>query len=614
MSDVTLSVGDSFTANPTIRPGYKKKPPYTLTPENSAVVKTAGKQITALSSGETAVNMTAETATKTFTDSINVQVKNIEYSGLASTRTASGIVIARKTSEIEVGEDYSCQAYVLSTVTAERPYPYAYADDNLVTWESSNSAVCRVKNGVMTGVAEGTATITAYDLTKTVSESFTVSVVPESHLAYTPEEILELSIADIDTTSTETTTVALQTILTNAHEDGYKKVVFPANQTYFVSPIYGTIVVPTQMIVDFNGCVIQIEESTMTQTGYCMIRLANCDHTEVQNATIYGERFLIDGTGKESCVSAQISGASKRSGFRNCTISRSPGFNSNFGNANRRVVGFPLSSIEAGGIGDDGQDIELDYSFRGKTFINISSVGGVDSLIGLGNMQGFGGYTYMSARVYDIFFYDSSKTFISSIKNCIQYYRYSKPSNAVFCRISYRWGSAPTSSDPDYHAIAHVYSMDMPDRCFFKNCVFEDNYSTAIAPNGGDSSTIDGCIFRRNGYRDPAAHIDWEDGRQNNKGHILRDCYFTLGGNVAAIGADGLVVHNNVFDGVGLGISSEVQNERVWLNQFIKTTCTITPKTDCVFSQNIGVSGSSYTLGSIADTNFAVREAENSFV
>lgn len=588
-----------------IIPEFNSNNPTSVTVSDGNVV---GKSL-----GDAIVTGSITVNTRESQDSVNVSVKNLDYN-LTSARTASGIVIARKTDEIEVGEDYSVQAYVLSPVTEEHPYLYGYSDDNLVIWESSNPSVCRVKNGVLIGLATGSATITAYDLTKTVSESFTVRVVPESGLSYTSSEVLTLTESDIDTTDTESTTTSLITVIADAHENGYKKIVFPANQTYFVSPVYGTINIPTQMIVDFNGCVIQIEESAMTTSGgYTMILIKDCDHSEVQNLTIYGERFLISGTGIDPCMSAGISGASKRSGFRNCTISRSPGFNSYFGNTNRKVVGFSLSSIEAGGIGDDGQDISLDYSFRGKTFINLSNIGGVDGMFGLGNMQGYGGYAYMSARVYDIFFYDSSKNFLSSLRNCIQYYRYPKPANAVYCRITYRWGTAPTSSDPDYHAIAHLYSFDMPDRCFFKGCTFEDNTTLAITANGGESSTIDGCFFKNNGVRDPMAHIDWEDGRQRNKGHILKNCRFE-NNQIHIIGGDGIVIRNNELVKCRINNGDEAQNSRIFLNQFVgPVSMTVKTKTDMVFSQNFGTHEAAYTISNVADVGFAVREVENVF-
>ena len=142
-----------------------------------------------------------------------------------------------------------------------------------------------------------------------------------------------------------------------------------------------------------------------------------------------------------------------------------------------------------------------------------------------------------------------------------------------------------------------------------------DCNDTAIQPNGGESWLFEGCIFRDNGYSDPAAQIDWEDGRNHNKGHVLRNCSFYGNGSVSAVGADGLVIHNNTFNGVPLKVGSEVQNSRIWLNQFIGTgaKATTTPKTDMVFSQNYGYNGASYTISEVSDVEFAVRETENSF-
>lgn len=609
-SEITLEPQDSLALLYQVVPERWSALAPSFTSSNTSVAVVTNDKVTAVADGSTTITGSVRLHGNTSEDTASVDVVGLSYN-LTSARAATGIVIARSTAEIEVGEDYSCQAYVLSAVTEDHPYSYGYPDDNLVLWESSAPSVCRVKNGVLTGVATGTATITAYNLTKTVSQSFLVNVVAASELAYTSQEVLTLQESDVTTTDTETTTTSIQTILADAHDDGYKKVVFPANQEYTVSPVYGSIVIPTQMIVDFNGSIIQIEESAMTQTGYAMFQIGDCEQSEIRNVTIYGERTVMSGTGSSACRSVRISGASVRAGLRNCTISYSPGFNVSFGNTNMQRAGLRLSSIEPGGIDDQGQDVALDYSYRGNTYISLASIG---DKFGLGNMQGYGGYVYMSARMYDIFFYDSNHTFLSCLKNCVQYYRYPKPANAAYCRITYRYGSAPTSGDPDFNSIAHVYSMDMPERCFLKNCRLEENYSTAITPNGGDSTLIDSCYFKNNGYRDPASHIDWEDGRQNNKGHILRDCYFEGGGSVTLIGADGTAIHNNIFKNCSLRNGSEVQNSRIWLNQFLgNKTATITTKTDMVFSQNHGFDNAAYTITNVEDVGFAVRETDNEF-
>ena len=567
----------------------------------------------ALQTGASTVTVKVATGSQMSVDTLPVNVVNeLEYTGLASTRTATGIVVSRKPESIEIGEEYACQAFVLSAITEDHPYPYGYPDDNLVKWTSGNPAVCRVKNGVLVGVSEGVATITAEDIAGKVSTSFDVTVTAVTSLAYTDAEVLTVDESAYDWTSEETTTLNIQNILAAASAAGKKKVIFP-NRLYQVSPVYDSIYIPTQMIVDFSGGTIQIMPSDMTTSGgYVMIYIKDAEYSSVENAIIYGERFLIEGTGVEACTSVDITGKSKRSGFKNCTISRSPGFNSGCGNTNRKVLACKLNTIEAGGIDDNGADVVEAYAFRCNTYINISTLG---ERFGFGNVQGYGGYLYLSARMYNIYFYDADKNFITAYKYCVQYSVYDKPQGAVYARIMFWQGSAPTSGDPDYGSIAHLYSFDKPDRCYFRNCLFEDSYSTAIAPNGGENLVIENCTFNRNGYRDPSSQIDWEDGRQHNKGHILRNCTFEEGGPVTVIGADGIVIHNNVMYGIKLNVADEVQNARVWLNQFIgkAAIATITPKTDEVFSQNYGFDGATYKLNTIDNVGFAVREAENHF-
>lgn len=590
-------------------PQYHSLHDTNFTIDNTNVAVLERNVVSAVSEGEAVVTVSAQYNGVQYTTSTPITVAPIEYDTLFSTRTANGIVLTRIPDIIEVGEEYVVQAYILSEMTDDHPYPYGYADDNLVKFVSDNPGVCRVKNGVLFGVSVGLATITVTDITGTVSETFVVEIVPETHLGYTEEEVMTVTEEDYDWSSSETTTLAIIDILSRATEAGKKKVIFP-NRIYEISPAYGTISVPSNMILDFSGAILQIVESALTRTGYQMILMKDVKYSSIENAIIYGERDLIEGTGAESCRSVSIYGSSYRSGLKNCTISKSPGFNIGFGNTDRKVSGVKLSGIVAGGLDDTGADVEESYAFR-SDYTNIGNVGSADGQIWLGNMQGFGGYLYLSARVYNLYFYDVDKKLISVVKNCIQYYGYKKPENAVYARIVFWQASAPTSGDPDYASVAHLHSYNKPDRCYIKNCVMEDNYSLAISTNGGENMLIENNRFLNNGYRDPASHLDWEDGRQHNKGHVVRGNTFEGGGAVTAIGADGLSIHNNTFINVPLRVDSEVQNSRIWLNTFRDSGATITSKTDAVFSQNYGWNGANFTIKDIADVGFMVRQAGN---
>lgn len=605
---VTLEPGDAyapaFIASPLIYELYNKN----LSSSNPNVISVDGETLKALTVGTSNITASAKYRGKTYQDTKETTIKTLEYS-LASNRTATGIVLARIPKTIEVGEEFSAQAYILSAITDDHPYPYGYADDNLMIYTSSNPDVCRVKNGVLIGVSTGMATITVSDLTGTVTESCNVEVVEKTTLKYTTDEVTTVNADNYDWSTAETTTLAIINILSDASAAGMKKVIFP-EQIYTISPAYGTINIPTQMIVDFSGSVVQIEASGLTESGYQMFLFKSTEYSSIVNAVIYGERDTASGSA--ACQSVYFSGYNFHSGLKDCTISKSPGFNIGAAYSNMVRIGFKLTAVEAGGIDDSGNNQDEAYAYRHNDYMSITSLG---SRFGFGNMQGFQGYTYLGARCYDIFFYDTNKNFLSAMKNCIQYYLYDKPDNAAYARIVFRQSSAPTSSDPDFASIAHLYSYNHPDHCYIQNCIMTDCNDTAIQPNGGESWLFEGCVFRNNGYSDPASHIDWEDGRNHNKGHVLRNCSFEGGGAVTAVGADGLVIHNNVFKDVPLKVRSEVQNSRIWLNQFIgsKAKLTITTKTDMICSQNYGYDGASYTISEVSDVGFAVREAENNF-
>lgn len=601
-NSISLEEGDLFAPYIRISPEKFSSLHKTLTSNNDTVIKIKNGMIVAKEDGTAEIIISVKNGASIFSDSITAEVKDVIYN-VTSTRTATGITITRKTDTLEIGEEFALQSYVLSEVTDDHPYPYGYSDDNLVKYSSDNPEVCRVKNGVLLGVSTGTANITVSDINGIVSESFGVQVVEETSLEYTEDEVWKINEEDYDWSTTEKTTLALIEIVEKAKTDGMRKVIFP-NQIYYISPAYGTISVPTETILDFSDGVIQIEESALTSSGYQMFLFQDTEYSSIENAVIYGERDLIDGTGSEQCQSVYFNGYNYKSGLKDCTVSKSVGFNIGAMHKRTSMIPFKLTAVESGGIDDSGQNKDEPYAFRNNGYMNISNVG---ERFGFGNMQGFQGYLYLSARCYDIFFYDSNYTFISSLKNCIQYYMYGKPSNAVYARIVFRQGTAPTGSDGDFGGIAHIYSLEKCNKCYIKNCVMEDNYSTAIQPNGGDGWVIENCTFKNNGYRDPSSHIDWEDGRNHLKGHILRNCTFEGGGTLMVVGADGLVIHNNILKDMNFVQGGEVQNSRIWLNQFVDANATVETKTDMVFSQNYAIGKSTFTLKDNDATGFKIR-------
>nr|DAP88442.1 MAG TPA: Poly(beta-D-mannuronate) C5 epimerase 6 [Caudoviricetes sp.] len=555
-------------------------------------------------------------------DSIDVTVNNIEYKPTI-TRTANRIVIQNPISSIDIGEEYSLYAVALNEITTEKKTPYEYADDNIVSFESEDSSICSIKNGVLKGVSEGSTNIIAKDATGTVTTTMPINVVQYNEYVPTNAEIYNVTlpcqttngVLHVDNTNSEETTKAIQDLIKYCTDNNKRKIIFPKGK-YLISPEFDSIFIPSNLIIDFSKSDINIQESSKTTTtGYNMLFFRGTKYSKIINANIYGERFTMTSkSGVESCQSIAFGDDCYKSGIENCIVSQSPGFNIGVAKGLTRYTICPLllKNIESGNINDDGTNSNemLDYCFRSIDYINISTLG--DSF-GFGNMQGYGGYLYLSARIYDIYFYDKNKTFISSIKDCIQYFKYNKPTNSKYAKIVFYQTTMPTKCDPDYSAVSMLYSNDCPNKVFIRNCILEDSYSTAIQPNSGDNWIIENNIFRRNGYRDPASHIDWEDGGNNMHGHICRNNTFENGGAVTFVGGSCLVFHNNILKYSPLKQGAEVQNSRMWLNQFIglKSTANIQTKTDMVFSQNYFIDGATYTLSPTANINFKIHNFKN---
>lgn len=553
---------------------------------DQTVAEYDGERITGLKNGSTTLKLTAGSITK------DVQIYVGQQTGetITSERTIAEIAIANPVSELQVGDEWAL--YAIAKVADA--VPYDVADDNIVTMSSSAPDVVAVEFGVLRARAPGTATITVADHTGTVTTTMEVTVVAADDFLVPERDTYRVNDRTHniynDGTHPQETTVGLQAALDYAAEQNYRKIVFNPG-TYLCNADYGVLTIPSGMIVDFNGAEIHLEYGSQAAAGYTFITIDGGAKTVLRNLTVYAENAVQTGRSTND-VTLCIKGDSSRVRVENCAFLDSPGFNVSCHYTRTAVVGFKLSNVEAGGINDDGTPETETASgrFRAKDYIDISKIG---ATFGLGNMQGYQGYLYMRARLYDIYFYDADKNLISSIKDCVQYQQYDKPDGAAYCKIVFYQADAPTSGDPDYASIAHIYTATQPRFCTFKDCRFERAVMTGLSPQGCIALTLDGCIFADNGSADPYAHIDWEDGRQHMQGHIVRDCSFAQSAskwhcNVEAPGGGrNIVMHGCTVQGGSVSVGSESQNWRMYHNDFRGTTVSLASKGDMVFAGNI---------------------------
>lgn len=477
-----------------------------------------------------------------------------------------GMSINKSINVLEVGENISAMATI---------YPYDVLDSNVVEWETSNPEICTINYGVLEGVSVGTSTITAFDRTRTYSKSFTIEIIEPIIQTLTPSEIYYVTASSygiyLDKTHSTETTNGITNALNFAKSMGCKKIVFPYG-TYLVTPNAGIINFPSDMIIDFNNSTINIEISDKTSTGYIMFKMDNVQYTKLINAHVFGERdFTTIAGSHEDCVSLLIGDAYK-SGFELCTFSKSPGFNVK--TATKRMkdgtgdAGFTYSNFEPGNIDDSGvnDDKIVIYHFRTPNFIDISRLG---NYFMVGYNQGYWDYRYLRSRLYSIYFYDVNYQFIE-VQHCnLQYYCYDKPQNAFYAKIVVYQDTPPISGDTDFNgAVAFIRTLGIPRKCFIKNSILADSWSSGLAMTGGQDWTISGNKFLGNGGRSPGCDIVWEDGWDAMVGDIVKNNTFnsTLG-IVTAAGANHSIF-NNTFNKSYIYIWARTQNWRIFRNSF----------------------------------------------
>ena len=507
-------------------------------------------------------------------------------------RVIDEIEIINPISELSEGDEYALYAVGISNNKVPK---YTLWDYNPIVFTSSNPSVASVDFGTLCAHSPGTCTITASDLNNNASKSFSLTVTSAIVMPSVTSE--ETYIPEIDNTGETDVTVDIANALTYAASNGYKKISFPKG-IYLMNadnrPNNAAIDIPSNMIVDFNGSEIHFAEGTATTSGYMMFQISSKENVWLRNVKIFAENYkratLIH---KESDRTLLINGTSKNIHVENSEFSWSPGFNVNISYSRNHISSFTPNTkkpgnVEAGGFDDQGQPIEQEGAFRMAVFVttNLTSGGWV-----LGQYQGYQ-VPYMSSRLYDICFYDADKNFLFMKRNCYVYQIYEFPEGITpkYCKIAFFQEEEPTGYDGDYFAFIMIADVWSPRDIYFKDCTFSNNWSTGLSPQGGTHVVVDHCKFIDNGRSDPSSHIDWEDGRQNSQGHIVRYCDFIsdkVNGQTVNGYCRNITIHDCYFEGGSFGSGSESVMQRTYHNVFNNTSVSMSSKADHVFAGNL---------------------------
>lgn len=511
-------------------------------------------------------------------------------------RAIDEIEIINPVDSLEVGDEVALYAVGISNTMIPK-YDVAYY--NPIKFITSDPTVAQVVFGTLMAVGIGSCTITATDPNGGASTSFNLTVIAKQEPLVTTEETY---IPSIDNTGATDVTVEIAEALAYAETNGYKKISFPEG-TYLMNgdnrPNGVAISLPSNMIIDFNGSEIHFEEGSATTSGYTMFRISDKTNVWLLNAHFYGENYgRATVIKKEGDRTLTIGGMSKNIHIENCTFAWSPGFNVGIDYTRNHISSFrPNSkvagSVEAGGLGANGEPIDANGTWRMADFtnINLTSGGWV-----VGEFQGYQN-AYMRSRLYDICFYDNNKKFLFRKRNCYTYQRYEFPSGVTpkYCKIAFFQTDEPTGYDGDYYSFTMIVDRYSPKDVYFTNCIFRNAVSTGLSPQGGEHVVVDRCTFIDNGYQDPYSHIDWEDGRQSAQGCIVKNCVFRREQLASAYNCQvingycrNVTLHDNIFYRSTVRAGDESTMQRCFHNTFEGGQApSITGKMDSVFAGNL---------------------------
>lgn len=577
-----------------------------IVPGDESISVVSGNLIEGRSVGET--THTFKAANTDVSDSMEVKiVETLEGIDIVSKREISptDITVINPPDTLNIGDSWVLLAYLL---------PYEPKNDNLIVFTSDNPAVCSVEYGVLTANGKGSCTITATGVGTEISTSFTVTVKEKiqevttlSNTYYIPLPcITDNGFLNPNNDNAVETTHAIIDILAWAKEKGYRKIVFPKGE-YLVtpeiseSPQNGVILMPDNMIVDFSGSIINIKPTKISKTsGYTMFKFdKNIRNTILCNADIRGDRYTNTTEAlNEQCCNVSFGGAIE-CGIENCSIGNSGGFNVGFGRMaiNNVVdsVGVYQDNIEAGTFNDEGNPDDVNTSGNWRT-INKIRITPLHGYFELGTVWGYAGYQ-IPVRLYDILIYNEAEELLEVKRNCRVFYRYDLPEGYYYAHVVLHQEAQPTGS-LDVGGIYRFYSLYEPYKCFMRNCRIHDNYSTGIAACGGKHWTLDGLIFENNGVRDPACHVDYEDGWESAFGDVWKNCYFdnARGGGIILVSGNGATfVNNEIKCKFDPRVRSE--NWRVFHN-ILYSSIVGNCQTDTVIAQNILLNSATITDGS----------------
>ncbi len=239
-SSATLMAGDALALQATVNPSYATDPTVTWSTSDASVAIVVRGVVTAVAPGTATI--TAKAGGKEATCMVTVEKRYV---------AVAGVLMSQSTATVTVGDVVTLAAIVTPSD----------ADDKTVTWETADASIATVEDGIVTGVAPGTVTITA----KAGGRQATCVVTVKKR--YVPVTSIVLNYSEVELLVGETVTLSA----TPLPEDADNKEVSWSSSNKDVATISrrkvkakapGTAIITAATADCIATCVVTVKEST----------------------------------------------------------------------------------------------------------------------------------------------------------------------------------------------------------------------------------------------------------------------------------------------------------------------------------------------------------------
>lgn len=298
------------------------------------------------------------------------------------------------------------------------------------------------------------------------------------------------------------------------------------------------ITFPNEFTVDLNGATIKATQCTDLHGG-SVIRLNGNYDTHIKNGYIVGNYSGFDfATTRRRCGKSNpseglgltnISNSAKYCSFENLDISYSTGYE--FG-SNGNYGGFDYLSMDNG---EEGKRVDLS---NGELVDEAGCV--VSNWLGLKNAttvaigrSGLGSYQGGTRREILLSFYDSNKTYISTIKTKL-YYISKIPTGAKYMKMT---GYGTKAQWPLYGGTGVLgvnRNPEYPTNIKVKSCSWHDTRTCAFTLGGCNGFRVEGCHWTNIALETGTYQVtkilgDFEDGWQRTRNVYVDGCTAVAG-------------------------------------------------------------------------------------